>query len=150
MSLLLYIPSAMVFWSSYYNSLTILRRIRAQLFYNPNENSRENLLLMQAIAGSLGGISAAIVTNPLEVLRVRIQVIHIQIIVFTRRIFSISQVHRTSYFETARRIYKFEGSDIFTKGLLPRMINNGIYSCLIMIGYETVKRFTAFLIAFKF
>lgn len=35
---------------------------------------------------------------------------------------------------------KFEGTRVFTKGLPPRLISNAIYSCLIMIGYETVKR----------
>lgn len=49
-------------------------------------------------------------------------------------------MHRTNFFETVNRLIKYEGLYVFTKGLAPRMINNGIYSCLIMIGYETVKR----------
>lgn len=135
-SVLMYIPSSMVFWATYYNVLSLLKISRNRLLSSPDgykvqdrgaysgesgENF-ENLLILQGISGACGGICAAICTNPLEVLRIRIQ------------------VHRTSYIETFRRLVKFEGVRVFTKGLAPRMLNNGIYSCLIMFGYETVKR----------
>ena len=35
---------------------------------------QQHLLLLQAASGAIGGMSAAIATNPLEVLRIRIQV----------------------------------------------------------------------------
>jgi len=120
-SVLLYIPSSMVFWSTYYNSLGILTSIMTSL-NEEKKLSEGTLLKLQAISGAVGGVSAAIFTNPLEVLRIRIQ------------------VHRTGYVETFRRLIKYEGARVFTKGLAPRMINNGIYSFLIMLGYETVKR----------
>ncbi|KAH7721952.1 Protein F13G3.7 a [Aphelenchoides avenae] len=100
-SVMLYIPSSMVFWSTYYNALGALKSLRRRLSPPPTDEGdqpRQKLLLLQAASGAIGGISSAICTNPLEVLRIRIQ------------------------------------------GLAPRMINNGIYSCLLMIGYETVKR----------
>ncbi|KAI6242200.1 hypothetical protein M3Y99_00261100 [Aphelenchoides fujianensis] len=128
-SLIMYIPSSMVFWSSYYQSLIWLKERRAlQLTDGQSRDLSklppvdQKLLLWQAISGAVGGASAAIFTNPLEVMRIRIQ------------------VHRTSYWETVRRMFLFEGTRVFTKGLLPRVISNSIYSCMIMIGYETVKR----------
>ncbi|KAI6222761.1 hypothetical protein M3Y95_00928000 [Aphelenchoides besseyi] len=128
-SLIMYIPSSMVFWSSYYQSLIWLKQRRALHLTNGETRdlstlppADQKLLLWQAISGAIGGMSAAIITNPLEVMRIRIQ------------------VHRTSYWETMRRMVKFEGTRVFSKGLLPRMISNAIYSCMIMIGYETVKR----------
>jgi len=120
-SVLLYIPSSMVFWSTYYNSLGILTSIAISL-NEEKKLSEGTLLKLQAMSGAIGGVSAAIFTNPLEVLRIRIQ------------------VHRTGYVETFRRLIKYEGARVFTKGLAPRMINNGIYSFLIMLGYEAVKR----------
>lgn len=42
--------------------------------------------------------------------------------------------------ETFRKLRKQEGLKVFTKGLTPRIINNGVYSCLVMLGYETVKK----------
>uniref|UniRef100_A0A1I8AUR2 Solute carrier family 25 member 44 n=1 Tax=Steinernema glaseri TaxID=37863 RepID=A0A1I8AUR2_9BILA len=125
-SIMLYIPSSMVFWSTYYHVLDAFKYIRTRYSISAASDDRPeeyaNLFVDQALSGSIGGIMAAVCTNPLEVLRIRIQ------------------VHRTTYYETLRRLLKFEGLRVFTKGLAPRMINNGIYSCLIMLGYETVKK----------
>lgn len=41
---------------------------------NKMEDVTKNLLAFQAISGAIGGISAAIFTNPLEIIRIRIQV----------------------------------------------------------------------------
>ena len=53
------------------------------------------------------------------------------------------QVHRTSYLETLQRMVKYEGSRCFYKGLPPRIINNGVYSCLIMCAISAVSQFAA-------
>ncbi|KAI1695584.1 mitochondrial carrier protein domain-containing protein [Ditylenchus destructor] len=134
-SCFVYVPSGVFFWSSYYwalsamqssyNSFLSWRRRKGPTFTNEensSSNNGQNLLVMQGFAGALAGMFAAIGTNPLEVLRIRIQ------------------VHRTSYMETVKRLIKYEGVRVFTKGLAPRIISNALYSSMIMIGYETVKR----------
>ncbi|CAJ0955027.1 unnamed protein product, partial [Mesorhabditis belari] len=123
-AILLYIPSTMVFWSTYYKALDVFRSLRASFFTSIDANAiqKEKLYIDQALAGSIGGVMAAIMTNPLEMLRIRLQ------------------VHRTSYTETLRRLWKFEGTRVFSKGLAPRVLNNALYSMLIMLGYETVKK----------
>lgn len=73
-SVLLYIPSSMVFWSTYYNSLTALTSIMTSIVEEEENLSEGTLLKLQAISGAVGGVSAAVFTNPLEVLRIRIQV----------------------------------------------------------------------------
>jgi solute carrier family 25 protein 44 len=142
-SLIMYIPSSMVFWAVYYETLLRLKKEQASRLTHGKSNdfsalpqSEQNLLFLQAISGASGGMAAAVVTNPLEVMRIRIQVIYNPLIQ------CLFQVHRTSYWETLRRMIKFERTRVFYKGLAPRLINNGVYSCLIMIGYETVKRFS--------
>lgn len=100
-SLLLYIPSSMVFWFTYYKSLFLLKTTRAWLSGETSPKAEEapnKLLLLQALSGTCGGVASAAFTNPLEVLRIRIQ------------------VHRTTYLETIRRLVKFEGVRVFTKG----------------------------------
>ncbi|KAI6197926.1 Ribosomal protein L13 [Aphelenchoides besseyi] len=80
-SLIMYIPSSMVFWSSYYQSLIWLKQRRALHLTNGETRdlstlppADQKLLLWQAISGAIGGMSAAIITNPLEVMRIRIQI----------------------------------------------------------------------------
>lgn len=131
-AIMLYIPSTMVFWSTYYNALGVFRRIREKVTElehgkkprTPEEIDDRNLFLDQAVSGSIGGVASAIVTNPLEMLRIRLQ------------------VHRTSYRETLYRLWKYEKASVFTKGLAPRMVNNALYSSLVMLAYESVKRFS--------
>ncbi|KAJ1367377.1 hypothetical protein KIN20_028277, partial [Parelaphostrongylus tenuis] len=81
-----------------------------------------NFFLDQAVSGSVAGVTSACVTNPLEILRVRLQ------------------VHRTTYTETIRRLWKYERSRVLTKGLAPRVVSNALYSSLVMVAYETVKK----------
>ncbi|VDM41503.1 unnamed protein product [Toxocara canis] len=136
-SIMLYIPSSMVFWVTYYNVLDVFKALRRHVIYPAVTTLSEsrplndvyvekeyyrNIYVDQALAGSISGMSAAIFTNPLEVIRIRVQ------------------VHRTTYADTIRRLMLYEGVRVFTKGLPPRIINNGVYSCLIMLGYETVKK----------
>lgn len=73
----------MVFWSTYYYALNFLKSTRDlvadRILFDKTKTSLtrkndEKLLLLQAISGSIGGISAAIFTNPLEIIRIRIQV----------------------------------------------------------------------------
>ncbi|CAD5229851.1 unnamed protein product [Bursaphelenchus okinawaensis] len=113
-SSLVYVPSCFVFWPVYYYVQDLLKKI---------QNEKGFLLLDQAIAATIGGAASTVATNPMEVFRIRLQ------------------VHRSDYKETFDRIVRNEGWTVFTKGLPPRLISNSIYSCVVMVGYEVVKRF---------
>ncbi|KAK0426698.1 hypothetical protein QR680_009852 [Steinernema hermaphroditum] len=115
-SSLVYVPSCFVFWPVYYKIQDALKHLRHQ-------EKSSSLLLDQAIAATIGGAVSTLATNPMEVFRIRLQ------------------VHRTSYKETLDRMIRNEGMTIFTKGLPPRLLSNSIYSCVVMVGYEIVKRF---------
>ncbi|KAL7071785.1 hypothetical protein ACQ4LE_008414 [Meloidogyne hapla] len=122
-SLLLYLPHSMCFWSAYYLWLGFFKRsfgIDSQIERSPEKF--RSLLALQSISGALGGTTAALCTNCLEILRIRVQ------------------VHRTGYLETISRLYSEEGRNVFTKGLAPRMINNGLQSFCVITGYEAIKR----------
>ncbi|KAK6729729.1 hypothetical protein RB195_006654 [Necator americanus] len=129
-AVMLYIPSTMVFWSTYYHALEVFRKIRVKVTeiqrgvkpMSPADVDNRNFFLDQAVSGSIGGIASACVTNPLEMLRIRLQ------------------VHRTNYTDTIRRLWKYEGSKVLTKGLAPRVVSNAMYSSLVMLAYETVKK----------
>uniref|UniRef100_A0A915E4I0 Uncharacterized protein n=1 Tax=Ditylenchus dipsaci TaxID=166011 RepID=A0A915E4I0_9BILA len=104
-SCFVYVPSSMVFWSTYYASLNLLKKAQDFSYSLWNKKAIQDSPDQQA-----------------SVLRIRIQ------------------VHRTSYMETFKRLVNIEGFRVFTKGLAPRIISNSIYSSLIMVGYESVKR----------
>ncbi|WKX91775.1 hypothetical protein Q1695_010087 [Nippostrongylus brasiliensis] len=118
-SSLVYVPSCLTFWPVYYwcqDFFNYMRRRNVKKDDGP-------LLLDQAVAATFGGACSTIVTNPMEMFRIRLQ------------------VHRTSYMDTWERMLRNEKHHMFTKGLAPRLLSNSTYSCVVMVGYEIVKRF---------
>ncbi|XP_012946464.1 solute carrier family 25 member 44 [Aplysia californica] len=81
-------------------------------------------LLLQVVAGPLGGISSALITNPIDVIRARIQ------------------VEGTKFGETVDLLWKEEGMWIMTKGLSARLVQSVTFSFFIILGYETIKRWS--------
>lgn len=80
-------------------------------------------LCIQAIAGTLGGFTTTIITNPLDIVRARLQVQRLDSIVSAFRILWIEE-----------RLY------MFTKGLSARLVQSACFSFSIILGYETIKR----------
>lgn len=113
-SLSAYVPNSALWWGFYHF-------YQDQLFYLlPSWFSH---LLLQSISGTLGGFTTTVLTNPLDVVRARLQV---------QRIGSM----RTAF----RDLWVEEGLNMFTKGLSARLIQSATFSFSIIVGYETIKR----------
>lgn len=80
-------------------------------------------LLIQSIAATFGGFTTTIITNPLDVVRARLQV---------QRLDSMCNAFRVLWLE--------EGMRMFTKGLSARLVQSACFSFSIILGYETIKR----------
>ncbi|CAG9825339.1 unnamed protein product [Phaedon cochleariae] len=113
-SLSAYMPNSALWWGFYHF-------YQDQLFLIlPSSVSH---LLIQSISGTFGGFSTTILTNPLDVVRARLQ------------------VERTGSMRYAfKNLWVEEGIGMFTKGLSARLIQSATFSFSIIIGYETIKR----------
>lgn len=80
-------------------------------------------LFIQSVAGTLGGFTTTIITNPLDVVRARLQV---------QRLDSMSSAFRDLWREERLRM--------FSKGLSARLVQSACFSFSIILGYETIKR----------
>lgn len=80
-------------------------------------------LCIQAMAGTLGGFTTTIITNPLDIVRARLQVQRLD-----------------SMFSAFRILWIEEGLHMFTKGLSARLVQSACFSFSIILGYETIKR----------
>ncbi|XP_019933693.2 solute carrier family 25 member 44a [Paralichthys olivaceus] len=113
-SILTYIPSSALWWTLYH-------------FYTEQMSSlapREcPHLVVQAVAGPLSAATTAIVTNPIDVVRSRMQV-----------------EGRSSLIKTFKHLVVEEGAWGMTKGLSARIIAAVPTSMVIVLGYETLKR----------
>ncbi|KAG9509559.1 Solute carrier family 25 member 44 [Fragariocoptes setiger] len=82
-------------------------------------------MLIHCTSGVLSGGTVSIMTNPLDLLRANIQ------------------VHRpSSYASAVKYLWKEDRWRVFNKGLSARLTQSCLSSALIVIGYETMKRFS--------
>ncbi|XP_014232620.1 solute carrier family 25 member 44 [Trichogramma pretiosum] len=113
-SLCAYVPNSALWWGLYTTYQDELVKIL------PTWVSH---LLIQSIAATLGGFTTTIITNPLDVVRARLQV---------QRLDSMCNAFRVLWLE--------EGLRMFTKGLSARLVQSACFSFSIILGYETIKR----------
>ncbi|XP_026289755.1 solute carrier family 25 member 44 [Frankliniella occidentalis] len=113
-SLCTYVPNSAMWWAFYHLYQEELLRIL------PDDFSH---LLIQCIAGTLGGFTTTLLTNPLDIVRARLQV---------QRLESMQKAFRI--------LWKEEQMRIFTKGLSARLVQSACFSFSIILGYETIKR----------
>ncbi|KAJ3250128.1 hypothetical protein HK104_007502 [Borealophlyctis nickersoniae] len=87
-------------------------------------------LALSAVSGFFAGCAAACITNPLDVIKTRLQT-------------SPADAKRSEAVllkETILKLKREEGWKGFTRGVGARMMNMGPTSILMIITYETVKR----------
>ncbi|XP_028298647.1 solute carrier family 25 member 44-like [Gouania willdenowi] len=113
-SLLTYIPNSAVWWPFYH--------FYAEQLSNLAPSDCPHLLL-QAMAGPLAAATASTVTNPMDVVRARVQV-----------------EGKTSVTETFRQLIREEGVWGLTKGLSARIISSTPTAIVMVVGYESLKK----------
>ncbi|KAF6719066.1 Solute carrier family 25 member 44 [Oryzias melastigma] len=113
-SLLTYIPNSAVWWPFYHFYAEQLSKLA------PSDCPH---LILQAMAGPLAAATASTVTNPMDVVRARVQV-----------------EGRTSVVETFKQLIHEEGFWGLTKGLSARIISSTPTAIVMVVGYETLKK----------
>ncbi|KAG1955679.1 solute carrier family 25 member 44b [Pimephales promelas] len=113
-SLLTYIPNSAVWWPFYHFYAEQLSKMAPSTCPH---------LVLQAMAGPLAAATASTVTNPMDVIRARVQV-----------------EGRTSVIETFNQLIREEGFWGMTKGLSARIISSTPTAIVMVVGYETLKK----------
>ncbi|XP_026993004.1 solute carrier family 25 member 44b [Tachysurus fulvidraco] len=113
-SLLTYIPNSAVWWPFYHFYAEQLSKMA------PSDCPH---LVLQAMAGPLAAATSSTVTNPMDVVRARVQV-----------------EGRTSVIETFKELLREEGFWGMTKGLSARIISSTPTAIVMVLGYETLKK----------
>ncbi|KAJ3593365.1 hypothetical protein NHX12_005700 [Muraenolepis orangiensis] len=113
-SLLTYIPNGAAWWPFYHFYAEQLSKLAP---------SNCPHLLLQAMAGPLAATTASMVTNPMDVVRVRMQV-----------------EGSSSIRETFKQLIAEDGAWGLTKGLSARIISSTPTIIVFVVGYETLKK----------
>ncbi len=114
-SLFTYVPSSASWWTFYH---------LFQDLYSSVMPAFIPLMVLQCASAMSSGCASAILTNPLDLVRARVQ------------------VQRRTLPDTVRYLWATEKFGVFSKGLTARMTTSVIYSLAIIFGYETVKRWS--------
>lgn len=112
-SILVFAPNSALWWA-FYDTYT--------LFFAGVSPEWIPRLAIQCFSGTLSGVSASTITNPLDVIRARIQ------------------VEGSNMNETVRTLWKEEGLLMAFKGLSARLVQSVMFSFFIILGYESIKR----------
>nr|AEP43794.1 mitochondrial glutamate carrier [Biston betularia] len=114
-SLAAYVPNSALWWALYTAYQDELIKLAP---------SYVSHLLIQCIAGTLGGFTTTILTNPLDIVRARLQV---------EGVGTMKQVFKQLWVE--------EGlTGLYAKGLSARLVQSACFSFSIILGYESIKR----------
>ncbi|XP_013196611.1 solute carrier family 25 member 44 [Amyelois transitella] len=114
-SLAAYVPNSALWWALYTAYQDELYRVSPAWV---------STLLIQCVAGTLGGFTTTILTNPLDIVRARLQV---------EGVSSMRQVFKDLWHE--------EGlSGLYMKGLSARLVQSACFSFSVILGYESIKR----------
>eukprot|EP00995_Heteronema_vittatum_P008743 NODE_398_length_1408_cov_751.160412_g294_i0.p1 GENE.NODE_398_length_1408_cov_751.160412_g294_i0~~NODE_398_length_1408_cov_751.160412_g294_i0.p1 ORF type:complete len:334 (+),score=87.15 NODE_398_length_1408_cov_751.160412_g294_i0:137-1138(+) len=124
-SLLTYVPSSACFWSAYHFSKPYARRL-LHLPERSHQRWDTKDMLASMICGGAAAFVSAVVTNPLDVVRTRMQL--------------DDTVQNPKFMGTLRQLVAKEGVVGFSYGLMPRVMSTMLSSSLIMMGYEALKR----------
>jgi solute carrier family 25 protein 44 len=81
-------------------------------------------IVLQSLCAPLSTLTSNIITNPLDVIRARMQI----------------SKDRQSYVEIVNLVWQQERFNLFFKGLTARLTHSMLYSFFIMLGYESVKK----------
>jgi len=109
-----YVPSSASWWTFY--------SLYQEIFTSLGSSDMVPHTLVQCGAAVMSGCTTSIITNPLDLIRTRVQ------------------VQRRSIPDTIRILWDQERLNIFRKGLTARMSSSCIYSLAVIFGYETVKK----------
>ncbi|XP_072946712.1 solute carrier family 25 member 44 [Epargyreus clarus] len=114
-SLAAYVPNSALWWALYTAYQDELLKI------SPSWVSH---LLIQCVAGTLGGFTTTVLTNPLDIVRARLQVEGVG-----------------SMREVFKELWREEGLiGLYKKGLSARLAQSACFSFCIILGYESIKR----------
>jgi solute carrier family 25 protein 44 len=129
-SILTFVPSSAIWWSAYgaYQSLiwSGIDRIRGVDHANMHDAERreEEIPIVQIISGVLTGCTTSVLTNPLDVVKTRVQ----------------TTDDRRSWRGTVAELYFKDGARGFFRGVLPRMASASIWGTTMVTTYEFLKR----------
>lgn len=117
-----------------YSSMIVCINENLKIWVKPQK--RRFKFLYYFLCASVSGIVASVFTNPMDVIKTRLQT---QNVAPGIQCENASQIKYRNFKSTALQIFKQEGLRGFVKGMLPRAMQASMSSALSWVSYEFVK-----------
>lgn len=128
-SIATYVPTSGIWWASYGVWQSVIWEALEGGAEKGAQRSDGRVIAVQTASGVLSGCSAAALTNPLDVIKTRIQ---------TRR--AEPGLRQLGWTATAVQLAEREGWRGFYRGVAPRMFSSSLWGTAMVSAYEFLKR----------
>ena len=129
-----FVPSSAIWWASYGGWQSFLwRHLESFGVVGAADGAPRpsaHVVGVQLVAGVLTGCTSAAITNPLDVVKTRIQT--------QRR--EAGELPKPTWRGTAASLLRAEGPSGFLRGVAPRMVSTSIWGTAMVTTYEFLKR----------
>lgn len=148
-SIVTFVPTSAIWWTAYgfwKDSLFYhIDRFRSSTTADDAvmDRSEGEILTVQAISGLLTGCTSAGLTNPLDVVKTRLQTAQREKSYSRDGADVASNSARTSWGGTVSNLFRSEGVRGFYRGVVPRMMNTAVWGTAMVTTYEFLKRLCA-------
>jgi len=133
-TLLTYAPASAIWWAAYEHFKADLSYVFSSTKHESGAVHVEQSVPAQVTAGALAGFIAAVLTNPMDVVKTRLQTQHHQQHIEKD---VVKTLYKNSY-EAFLAMMREEGWKGFTRGLGPRVITSTFFSSWFGLIYEAV------------
>lgn len=130
-SLMTYAPSSAIWWSSYSVYNRTIWDIADRTWPSLDQADRSSVFAksIQAFAGLLAGTTSGALTNPLDVIKTRVQVLET----------TGSDGARPTVTNVAQQLWREEGAAGFLRGIGPRVTSVAVWGTSMVLCYEELK-----------
>lgn len=139
-----FVPTSAIWWTAYgfwkdilFNEFDIVRESQRK---DTHKRSEAELLSVHVVAGILTGCTSAGLTNPLDVIKTRLQTGSNHYVSKNANEGLPSKPKHLTWKGTAMHLLETEGIGGFYRGVVPRMANTAIWGTAMVTTYEFLKR----------
>lgn len=137
-SLMTFVPSSALWWGSYGAYTNTIYSLLPDAWAQAGPTVE---LPVQTVAGCCAGGTSAFLTNPIDVIKTRLQVGRAAAAV-SGSVSAATAASNATIKSTVQELIREEGLSGFMRGVVPRMLSTALWGTAMVTAYEFLKRFS--------
>ena len=139
-SLMTFVPSSALWWGSYGAYTNTIYSLLPDSWSQAGSSVE---LPVQTVAGCCAGGTSAFLTNPIDVIKTRLQVGRAAAAMEPASSAAVHAASNATIMTTVRELIREEGLPGFMRGVVPRMLSTALWGTAMVTAYEFLKRYSS-------